>query len=128
MDIYGVPESDEPLMMDLTQGIFGANDPEFLGDAADPGARVMGSVMEFIQYFNEITQDRRACPADDLACGEDKARAPHPAELFANDWQAWSSGRTASAADRPASQSPPGTSAESDVLRGCSSPGATGLS
>lgn len=67
MDIYGVPEEDEPLMMDLTQGIFGAGDPEFLGDAADPGARVMGSVMQFIQYFNEITQDRRACPADDLA-------------------------------------------------------------
>ena len=67
MDIYGVPEEDEPLMMDLTQGIFGANDPEFLGDATDPGARVMGSVMQFIQYFNEITQDRRACPADDLA-------------------------------------------------------------
>ena len=27
-------------MMDLTQGIFGAADPEFLGDAADPGQRV----------------------------------------------------------------------------------------
>ena len=67
MDIYGVPESDEPLMMDLTQGIFGAQDPEFLGDAADPQARVMQSVMTFIQYFNEITTDRRACPADDLA-------------------------------------------------------------
>jgi hypothetical protein len=67
MDIYGVPEEDEPLMLDLTQGIFGANDPEFLGDAADPGARVMGSIMEFIQYFNEITTDRQACPRDDLA-------------------------------------------------------------
>ena len=67
MDIYGVPEEDEPLMMDLTQGIFGAGDPEFLGDAADPGERVMASVMQFIQYFNEITEDRRACPADDLA-------------------------------------------------------------
>ena len=67
MDIYGVPESDEALMMDLTQGVFGANDPEFLGDAADPQARVMQSVMTFIQYFNGITADRRACPADDLA-------------------------------------------------------------
>jgi cytochrome P450 len=67
MDIYGVPESDEPLMMDLTQGIFGANDPEFLGDAADPQQRVMQSIMNFIQYFNGITEDRRACPADDLA-------------------------------------------------------------
>ncbi len=67
MDIYGVPEEDEALMLDLTQGIFGAADPEFLGDAEDPGQRVMASVMQFIQYFNEITTDRQACPADDLA-------------------------------------------------------------
>ena len=67
MDIYGVPEEDEALMLELTQGIFGASDPEFLGDAADPGERAMGSVMQFIQYFNEITVDRQACPADDLA-------------------------------------------------------------
>ncbi len=67
MDIYGVPESDEPLMMDLTQGIFGANDPEFLGGAEDPEARVLQSVMNFIAYFNQITADRQACPVDDLA-------------------------------------------------------------
>jgi len=67
MDIYGVPEEDEPLMLELTQGIFGAADPEFLGDATDPGEKVMASVMQFIQYFNEITVDRQACPADDLA-------------------------------------------------------------
>lgn len=67
MDLYGVPEEDEPLMMDLTQGIFGAADPEFLGDADDPGQRVIASVMSFIQYFNELTEDRRACPVDDLA-------------------------------------------------------------
>lgn len=67
MDIYGVPESDEAMMLDLTQGIFGANDPEFLGDDTDPGLRAMRSVMTFIQYFNGVTADRRACPADDLA-------------------------------------------------------------
>ncbi len=67
MDIYGVPEADEPLMMDLTQGIFGAADPEFLGDAGDPGERVMASIMNFVQYFGELTEDRRACPMDDLA-------------------------------------------------------------
>jgi cytochrome P450 len=67
MDIYGVPEEDEPLMMDLTQGIFGAADPEFLGDAADPGERLIAAVMQFVQYFNQITTDRRACPVDDLA-------------------------------------------------------------
>jgi cytochrome P450 len=67
MDIYGVPEEDEALMLDLTQGIFGAADPEFLGGADDPNARVMASVMQFVQYFNELTEDRRACPRDDLA-------------------------------------------------------------
>src|SRR3546814_12913603 len=67
MDIYGVPEEDEALMLELTQGVFGAADPEFLGDMADPGQKVLASVMQFVQYFNEITTDRRACPADDLA-------------------------------------------------------------
>src|SRR5260370_19009412 len=65
MDIYGAPESDEPLMMDLTQGVFGANDPEFLGDAGDPQHRVMQSVLSFIQSFNHITTARRASPVDD---------------------------------------------------------------
>ena len=67
MDIYGVPEGDEPLMLELTQGLFGAADPEFLGDAADPEARLIESVMRFINYFNSITDDRRRCPSDDLA-------------------------------------------------------------
>jgi cytochrome P450 len=67
MDIYGVPEQDEALMLELTQGIFGAADPEFLGDAADAEARVIASVMNFIEYFNAITEDRRSHPADDLA-------------------------------------------------------------
>jgi cytochrome P450 len=67
MDIYGVPEEDEPLMMELTQGIFGAADPEFMGDAEDPAARSLQSVMTFVQYFNDLTTDRRACPRDDLA-------------------------------------------------------------
>jgi hypothetical protein len=39
-------------MMDLTQGIFGAGDPEFLGDAEDPNQRVMAAVMRFITYMN----------------------------------------------------------------------------
>ena len=67
MDIYGVPEEDEPLMMELTQGLFGAADPEFLGDAADPEARLIESVMKFIGYFNELTEERRKHPTDDLA-------------------------------------------------------------
>ena len=67
MDIYGVPEEDERLMLELTQGLFGAADPEFLGDGDDPGAKVIESVMRFVQYFNELTADRQAHPGDDLA-------------------------------------------------------------
>lgn len=65
MDIYGVPPEDEPLMMELTQGIFGAADPEFGGD--DPQAAMFSSIMRFIAYFAEITADRQANPRDDLA-------------------------------------------------------------
>ncbi len=65
MEIYGVPEEDEPLMRELTQGIFGAADPEYGGD--DPQAAMLGAVMRFISYFNDITTDRRANPRDDLA-------------------------------------------------------------
>lgn len=65
MDIYGVPEEDEPLMLALTQGIFGAGDPEFGGD--DPQAAAFAAIMQFIQYFGEITADRQSNPRDDLA-------------------------------------------------------------
>jgi cytochrome P450 len=67
MDIYGVPEEDEPLMLELTQGLFGAADPEYLGDAVDAEARLIASVMRFIEYFNQITADRQQHPVDDLA-------------------------------------------------------------
>lgn len=67
MDIYGVPEEDEPLMLELTQGLFGAADPEFMGDAADRESRTLEVVMRFVQYFNEVTADRRDHPTDDLA-------------------------------------------------------------
>jgi len=66
MEIYGVPEEDEQLMLDLTQGLFGASDPEFGGQGDDMIASALGSVMTFIQYFNAMTEDRRACPQDDL--------------------------------------------------------------
>jgi cytochrome P450 len=67
MEIFGVPETDEPLMLELTQGMFGAGDPEFMGDMTDPAEVVLNSVMKFIEYFNAITADRQKTPTDDLA-------------------------------------------------------------
>ena len=65
MSILGVPESDELLMLELTQKLFGAEDPDF-GVGDDLAAR-MAVVMNFIQYFARMTDDRRANPGTDLA-------------------------------------------------------------
>jgi cytochrome P450 len=67
MEIYGVPREDESLMLELTQGVFGGSDPEFAGDGEDLFTSAVGSVFKFITYFNEVTEDRRAHPQDDLA-------------------------------------------------------------
>jgi cytochrome P450 len=65
MSILGVPESDELRMLDLTQKLFGADDPDF-GVGDDRAAR-MSVVMDFIQYFARMTEERRANPGSDLA-------------------------------------------------------------
>jgi len=67
MSIFGVPESDEPMMLELTQGIFGAADPEYLGDMSDPFQFVVDTIGRFDNYFDDLTKDRRAHPTDDLA-------------------------------------------------------------
>jgi len=67
MEIFGVPEEDRPLMLDLTQGLFGAADPEFMGDASDPFGSMKNSVTKFMAYFDALTADRQKCPTGDLA-------------------------------------------------------------
>jgi cytochrome P450 len=65
MSVLGVPESDEARMLELTQKIFGADDPDF-GVGSDPAKR-MAVLMGFVEYFQRMTADRRAQPGDDLA-------------------------------------------------------------
>jgi len=67
MSIFGVPEEDEPTMLRLTQGLFGAADPEYLGDLSDPFEMITRTIGEFEDYFNELASERRARPTDDLA-------------------------------------------------------------
>ncbi len=67
MKIFGVPPTDEALMLELTQGMFGAADPEFMGDFSDPLASVTNSINKFEAYFEELTAARRADPGEDLA-------------------------------------------------------------
>jgi len=46
----------------------------------------------------------RYCPADDMYCGNGTIRAPHPIELFGDDWQ---TAFDAPAADAPELSTPP---------------------
>jgi cytochrome P450 len=65
MSILGVPESEESGMLQLTQQLFGNDDPEFGGD--DPAAAMMAAADGFQRYFNQLTEERRANPVDDIA-------------------------------------------------------------
>ena len=71
MEILGVPEPDEPLMLKLTQELFGGEDKELnrSGAEVDPADALSGirdAVMEFVGYFNTMIDDRRKNPRDDL--------------------------------------------------------------
>ena len=72
MEILGVPPVDEPLMLKLTQELFGAADPEMNtrgGAAGADGAtrRMRETMADFMAYFAAITTARRQRPLDDLA-------------------------------------------------------------
>lgn len=72
MEVIGVPESDEPRMLKLTQELFGNADPDLNRSGAvldvDAGVdSIQSVVMDFMTYFNAITEDRRANPRNDLA-------------------------------------------------------------
>lgn len=49
----------------------------------------------------------RYCPADDMYCGNGTIRAPHPIELFGDDWQTAFDETPANGADRGASRPDP---------------------
>jgi cytochrome P450 len=73
MEILGVPEQDEQLMLKLTQEIFGQDDEDLRRDARsadDPVARLdqlMEVIADFETYFARLTEARRADPRDDVA-------------------------------------------------------------
>ena len=73
MEVIGVPEADEPRMLKLTQELFGSADPDLnrtgseVMDAQTGVDTVQSVVLDFMQYFNAITDDRRANPRQDLA-------------------------------------------------------------
>ncbi len=64
--ILGVPESDEPFILKLTNELFGSEDPEFQR-GADRETNARELFTEFWTYFTKVMEDRRREPRDDLA-------------------------------------------------------------
>ena len=64
--ILGLPESDYPRMLRLTQELFGEEDPDL--QRADASPEVFAEIVaDFTAYFSQLTASRRASPTDDLA-------------------------------------------------------------
>lgn len=64
MRILGVPASDEPKMLQLTQQIFGPDDPDV---KTESNTNIIDTVNSFFAYFKELTEERRRNPTDDVA-------------------------------------------------------------
>ena len=65
LSLLGLPEEDYPRMLQLTQELFGTADPE-LGRGTD-GDALLATLLDFFEYFKNLTESRRAHPSDDLA-------------------------------------------------------------
>jgi cytochrome P450 len=65
LSTLGLPEDDFGRMLQLTQELFGAEDPDVgrLGEDAS----ILQVVLDFVQYFTALANDRRAHPTSDLA-------------------------------------------------------------
>lgn len=63
--ILGLPESDYPRMLQLTQELFGAADEDLgRGQGLED---LIAVINDFFVYFGALTEERRANPTDDLA-------------------------------------------------------------
>lgn len=68
MDILGVDPKDEPLMLKLTQELFGASDPDMArGTQEEVVANIVETLQDFYTFFTDLTNDRRKNPKDDVA-------------------------------------------------------------
>ena len=63
-DMMGIPRSEFKAVMDATNVILGGGDPEFVGD--DPMSAMFGAGITLTGILNEVAEDRRKNPKDDL--------------------------------------------------------------
>jgi cytochrome P450 len=65
LSILGLPETDYPRMLKLTQELFGSADPELSRGVSMED--LIAVVQDFFAYFTELTEARKAQPTEDLA-------------------------------------------------------------
>ena len=63
--ILGLPEADYARMLQLTQELFGVEDPDIARAVKDEAA--ISVLLDFVHYFTDLAADRRAHPTGDLA-------------------------------------------------------------
>ncbi len=65
--ILGVSREEEPRILALTTQLFASDDPDLQREGEDRLAAAKALALDFFQMFNEIIEDRRTSPRDDLA-------------------------------------------------------------
>ncbi|MGV0626129.1 cytochrome P450 [Mycolicibacter minnesotensis] len=65
MSLLGLPESDFPRMLRLTQELFGGDDEEYRRGLTPE--EQLPVLLDFFAYFGALTKSRRAHPTEDLA-------------------------------------------------------------
>ena len=64
-DMMGIPRSEFDTVLEATNVILGGGDPDFIGDE-DPMSALMNAGMRLNMLMNELAEERRANPQDDL--------------------------------------------------------------
>jgi cytochrome P450 len=86
-DMMGIPRSEFNTVLEATNVILGAGDPEMLGDR-DPMNAILEAGIQLTVLMNELADERRKDPRDDLtsalvnAEGDEDILAPHEIAPF----------------------------------------------
>jgi cytochrome P450 len=86
-DMMGIPRSEFQTVLDATNVILGAGDPDMLG-GRDPMSAMFEAGMQLTMLMNELADERRKQPRDDLtsalvnAEGDEDILAPHEIAPF----------------------------------------------
>ncbi len=65
-EMFGIPRADWAMMFRLSNAMIGPADPEY-GGSESIKENLERARLEFFQYFNQLCEDRRKTPRDDLA-------------------------------------------------------------